>query len=69
MKNVFLFPHQQLDEVVIGTGNARRYFNGIQGDKENPGELFGIKNMFSLRPENSSLTLDIFKVNIILSFS
>ncbi|KAI8773176.1 DNA excision repair protein ERCC-6 2, partial [Biomphalaria glabrata] len=54
---------QQLDEVVIGTGNARRYFNGIQGDKENPGELFGIKNMFSLRPENSSLTLDIFKRN------
>ncbi|KAH9510325.1 DNA excision repair protein ERCC-6-like 2 [Bulinus truncatus] len=54
---------QQLDEILIGTGNARRYFCGVQGSKANQGELFGIKNLFSLRPENSSLTMDIFKRN------
>ncbi|BFY99657.1 hypothetical protein BsWGS_02697 [Bradybaena similaris] len=54
---------QQLDEVVIGTANARRYFHGIQGDKGNCGELFGIKNMFSLRTGNSCLTMDILKRN------
>ena len=25
-----------------------RYFEGIQGDKDMPGELFGIKNIFAL---------------------
>ncbi|XP_005110541.2 DNA excision repair protein ERCC-6-like 2 [Aplysia californica] len=54
---------QQLDEVAVGTGNARRYFLGIQGDKDNKGELFGIKNMFSLRTGNSCLTMDILKRN------
>lgn len=59
---MIVFYFQQLDEVAIGTNNARRYFHGIQGDKGNCGELFGIKNMFSLRIGDSCLTMDILKV-------
>ncbi|CAG5116147.1 unnamed protein product, partial [Candidula unifasciata] len=64
-ENVYLrqIYKQQLDQVVIGTTNARRYFHGIQGDKGNCGELFGIKNMFSLRTGSSCLTMDILKRN------
>ncbi|GFN83057.1 DNA excision repair protein ercc-6-like 2, partial [Plakobranchus ocellatus] len=54
---------QQLDEVAIGSINARRYFHGIQGDKTNQGELFGIKNMFALRTGDVCLTMDILKRN------
>ncbi|CAL1534431.1 unnamed protein product [Lymnaea stagnalis] len=54
---------QQLDEVAVGTGNARRYFFGKQGDRENQGELFGVKNIFTLRTGESSLTLDVLKRN------
>ena len=49
--------------------NAKRLFHGIQGDKHNKGELFGIENMFRFRSGNKSLTEDIIKVrSIFLSF-
>ncbi|GFS21683.1 DNA excision repair protein ERCC-6 [Elysia marginata] len=54
---------QQLDEVAVGNVNARRYFHGVQGDKSNQGELFGVKNMFALRTGNVCLTTDILKRN------
>ncbi|RUS75712.1 hypothetical protein EGW08_016527, partial [Elysia chlorotica] len=54
---------QQLDEVAISSINARRYFHGVQGDKSNQGELFGVKNMFALRTGNVCLTMDILKRN------
>ncbi|XP_076462027.1 uncharacterized protein LOC143294538 isoform X2 [Babylonia areolata] len=54
---------QQLDNVVVGTENARRYFHGVQGDAENQGELFGIRNMFRLRTGDSCLTMDILSRN------
>ncbi|KAL8605870.1 hypothetical protein ACOMHN_040514 [Nucella lapillus] len=54
---------QQLDNIAIGTENARRYFEGIQGDSSNQGELFGIRNMFQLRTGDSCLTMDILNRN------
>lgn len=44
-------------------GNAKRYFHGIQGDKHNKGELFGLKNMFKLQTGEHCLTMDILKVS------
>ena len=54
---------QQLDNVAVSEGNARRYFHGIAGDKANKGELFGVENMFKLRTGDSCLTNDILKRN------
>lgn len=34
---------------------TRRYFEGVQGDKDRQGELFGIKNIFTLH-ENTLAT-------------
>ena len=48
--------------MAIGNINAKRYFRGVQGDKSNQGELFGVKNMFALRTGNVCLTMDILKV-------
>ena len=48
--------------VAVATGNAVRYFHGIQGDKHNKGELFGIENMFKLQTGDRCLTEDIIKV-------
>ena len=56
---------QQLDNVAIATENARRYFQGIQGDADNKGELFGVKNMFRLRTGDSCLTMDILNVSAV----
>ncbi|XP_064606212.1 DNA excision repair protein ERCC-6-like 2 [Liolophura sinensis] len=54
---------QQLDTVAVEMGNAKRYFHGIQGDKHNKGELFGLKNMFKLQTGEHCLTMDILKRN------
>ncbi|NXE38124.1 ER6L2 protein, partial [Ptilorrhoa leucosticta] len=52
---------QQLHCAVIGTENARRYFEAVQGSKEHQGELFGIHNLFKLRTHGSCLTKDILE--------
>uniref|UniRef100_A0A2K6GPR7 DNA excision repair protein ERCC-6-like 2 n=1 Tax=Propithecus coquereli TaxID=379532 RepID=A0A2K6GPR7_PROCO len=53
---------QQLHCVVVGSENAKRYFEAVQGSKEHRGELFGIHNLFKLRSQGSCLTRDILEV-------
>ncbi|GCC38149.1 DNA excision repair protein ERCC-6-like 2 isoform X3 [Chiloscyllium punctatum] len=52
---------QQLHCAVVGSENAKRYFNAVQGSKEHHGELFGVQNLFGLRTEGSCLTRDIIQ--------
>ncbi|XP_006167886.2 DNA excision repair protein ERCC-6-like 2 isoform X1 [Tupaia chinensis] len=52
---------QQLHCVVVGSENAKRYFEAVQGSKEHRGELFGIYNLFKLRTQGSCLTRDILE--------
>ncbi|XP_014792158.1 PREDICTED: DNA excision repair protein ERCC-6-like 2 isoform X1 [Calidris pugnax] len=52
---------QQLHCAVIGSENAKRYFEAVQGSKEHQGELFGIHNLFKLRIHGSCLTKDILE--------
>lgn len=52
---------QQLQCVVVGSENAKRYFEAVQGSKEHRGELFGLYNIFKLRPQGSCLTKDILE--------
>lgn len=52
---------QQLQCVVVGSENAKRYFEAVQGSKEHRGELFGLHNLFILRPQGSCLTKDILE--------
>ncbi|KAM9093956.1 DNA excision repair protein ERCC-6-like 2 isoform X1 [Sarcophilus harrisii] len=52
---------QQLHCVVVGSENAKRYFEAVQGSKEHQGELFGIHNLFRLRSQGSCLTRDILE--------
>uniref|UniRef100_A0A5F4W9Y4 ERCC excision repair 6 like 2 n=1 Tax=Callithrix jacchus TaxID=9483 RepID=A0A5F4W9Y4_CALJA len=52
---------QQLHCVVVGSENAKRYFEAVQGSKEHQGELFGIHNLFKLRSQGSCLTKDILE--------
>lgn len=54
---------QQLDKIAVNTENAKRYFNGIQGDRQQKGELFGMKNMFQLRTGDNCLSKDILERN------
>lgn len=51
-----------MDNVAVSTGNARRYFHGVAGDREHKGELFGLENMFKLRTGDTCMTEDIIKV-------
>ncbi|NXP77391.1 ER6L2 protein, partial [Ramphastos sulfuratus] len=53
---------QQLHCAVVGSENAKRYFEAVQGSKEHQGELFGIHNLFRLRTHGSCLTKDILEV-------
>uniref|UniRef100_A0A8C2N4U3 DNA excision repair protein ERCC-6-like 2 n=1 Tax=Cricetulus griseus TaxID=10029 RepID=A0A8C2N4U3_CRIGR len=53
---------QQLHCVVVGSENAKRYFEAVQGSKEHRGELFGVHNLFKLRAQGSCLTRDILEV-------
>ena len=50
---------QQLANLAIKGTNERRYFTGIEGDRERKGELFGLENLFSYRAEGASLSKDI----------
>ena len=52
---------QQLANIAIKGSNERRYFTGVEGDKERKGELFGLENLFSYRAEGASLSKDIVK--------
>ncbi|XP_034629143.1 DNA excision repair protein ERCC-6-like 2 isoform X2 [Trachemys scripta elegans] len=52
---------QQLHCAVVGSENAKRYFEAVQGSKEHQGELFGIHNLFKLRTQGSCLTKDILE--------
>ncbi|XP_058421431.1 DNA excision repair protein ERCC-6-like 2 isoform X2 [Diceros bicornis minor] len=52
---------QQLHCVVVGSENAKRYFEAVQGSKEHRGELFGVYNLFKLRSQGSCLTRDILE--------
>ncbi|XP_007937382.1 DNA excision repair protein ERCC-6-like 2 [Orycteropus afer afer] len=52
---------QQLHCVVVGSENAKRYFEAVQGSKEHRGELFGIRNLFKLRSQGACLTRDILE--------
>ncbi|XP_072927519.1 DNA excision repair protein ERCC-6-like 2 isoform X3 [Hemitrygon akajei] len=52
---------QQLHCAAVGSENARRYFNAVQGSKEHLGEIFGVRNLFSLRIGGSCLTRDIIQ--------
>ncbi|NXP54050.1 ER6L2 protein, partial [Heliornis fulica] len=52
---------QQLHCAVVGSENAKRYFEAVQGSKEHQGELFGIHNLFKLRTNGSCLTKDILE--------
>jgi len=52
---------QQLANIAIKGTNERRYFTGVEGDKDRKGELFGLENLFSYRAEGASLSKDIVK--------
>ena len=52
---------QQLANIAIKGSNERRYFIGVEGDKDRKGELFGLENLFSYRAEGASLAKDIAK--------
>ncbi|XP_062985493.1 DNA excision repair protein ERCC-6-like 2 [Elgaria multicarinata webbii] len=52
---------QQLHCVVVGSENAKRYFEAVQGSKEHQGELFGIHNLFKLQDHGSCLTKEILE--------
>ncbi|XP_072715552.1 DNA excision repair protein ERCC-6-like 2 isoform X3 [Ciconia boyciana] len=52
---------QQLHCAVVGSENAKRYFEAVQGSKGHQGELFGIHNLFKLRTHGSCLTKDILE--------
>ncbi|KAJ1487524.1 hypothetical protein T484DRAFT_1786460, partial [Baffinella frigidus] len=38
--------------VALNAAHERRYYEGVQGMKGEEGELFGIRNLFRLRPSN-----------------
>ncbi|XP_069481800.1 DNA excision repair protein ERCC-6-like 2 isoform X2 [Ambystoma mexicanum] len=52
---------QQLHCAVVGSENAKRYFEAVQGSKDHQGELFGVHNLFKLRPKGSCLTREILE--------
>ncbi|KAJ7335597.1 hypothetical protein JRQ81_013538 [Phrynocephalus forsythii] len=52
---------QQLHCAVVGSENAKRYFEAVQGSKEHQGELFGIHNLFKFRDSGSCLTKEILE--------
>ncbi|XP_033875288.3 DNA excision repair protein ERCC-6-like 2 isoform X1 [Acipenser ruthenus] len=52
---------QQLQCAVVGSENAKRYFEAVQGSEEHSGELFGIQNLFRMQTEGSCLTKEILE--------
>ncbi|KAL7273356.1 hypothetical protein RUND412_003791 [Rhizina undulata] len=54
---------QQQANIGYGASTERRYFSGVMGDKENKGEIFGLKNLFSFQ-ENTRLKEIVNKTNV-----
>ncbi|RPB16008.1 hypothetical protein P167DRAFT_542279 [Morchella conica CCBAS932] len=54
---------QQQANIGYGASEERRYFSGVQGDKANKGELFGLQNLFSFQ-ENTILKEIVNKTNV-----
>ncbi|KAF8249036.1 hypothetical protein K440DRAFT_545082 [Wilcoxina mikolae CBS 423.85] len=54
---------QQQANIGYDASEERRYFTGVQGDKDNKGELFGLKNLFNFQ-ENTILQEIVNKTNI-----
>ncbi|KAK7934276.1 hypothetical protein WMY93_005172 [Mugilogobius chulae] len=52
---------QQLHSSVVAVESARRYFEAVQGDDTQKGELFGIKNLFRLQTQGTCLTRQILE--------
>ncbi|KAJ0067628.1 hypothetical protein NL108_008952, partial [Boleophthalmus pectinirostris] len=52
---------QQLHSSVVAVESARRYFEAVQGDDAQKGELFGIKNLFRLQTQGTCLTRQILE--------
>ncbi|KZT05235.1 uncharacterized protein LAESUDRAFT_235454 [Laetiporus sulphureus 93-53] len=59
---------QQQMQVGYNASFQTRYFEGVQGDKDKQGELFGIKNIFTLR-ENTLATKQAIERAIISDFN
>jgi len=47
---------QQQMEIAYNASVQTRYFTGVQGDKTQQGELFGIKNIFALHEQGQMTT-------------
>jgi hypothetical protein len=54
---------QQQANIGYGASEERRYFMGVMGDKDNKGELFGLKNLFSFQ-EYTILQEIVNKTNV-----
>ncbi|XP_033829135.1 DNA excision repair protein ERCC-6-like 2 [Periophthalmus magnuspinnatus] len=52
---------QQLYSSVVAAESARRYFEAVQGNDTQKGELFGIKNLFRLKTQGTCLTRQILE--------
>ncbi|CAZ86010.1 unnamed protein product [Tuber melanosporum] len=54
---------QQQANIGYGASEERRYFSGVQGDKTNQGELFGLINLFTFQ-NNTILKEIVNKTNV-----
>ncbi|CUS09126.1 unnamed protein product [Tuber aestivum] len=54
---------QQQANIGYGASEERRYFSGVQGDKTNQGELFGLVNLFTFQ-DNTILKEIVNKTNV-----
>ncbi|XP_032218750.2 DNA excision repair protein ERCC-6-like 2 isoform X2 [Nematostella vectensis] len=52
---------QQMANIAISGSTERRYFMGVEGEKDHKGELFGIENLFAYRAEGINLAQDIIR--------
>uniref|UniRef100_A0A6P8HG51 DNA excision repair protein ERCC-6-like 2 isoform X2 n=1 Tax=Actinia tenebrosa TaxID=6105 RepID=A0A6P8HG51_ACTTE len=52
---------QQMANIAVRGTSERRYFIGVEGEKDLKGELFGMENLFSYRAEGVSLAHDIIQ--------
>lgn len=55
---------QQQANIGYNASLERRYFSGVQGDKDKQGELFGIKNLFTYHEDEVVLQGIVNKTNI-----
>ncbi|KAK9239584.1 P-loop containing nucleoside triphosphate hydrolase protein [Lipomyces kononenkoae] len=55
---------QQQANIGYTASNERRYFDGVMGEAEKKGEIFGSKNMFTFDKENVMLKRIVNKTNV-----